>query len=168
MTRPKAARKLAPKTAPRSAVLLGLCLAAALTGCTAPAADAPAHETSAEEQAALEELSADVDSSAAMRDFAARLLSRCVDEDPERCRPSEESRSRPSRSDPGWRGRRGCAGIASVVVENKPSKTRVDLSRPHARWQAPGKQRVNTSHKRVSGVCRGLQSARTRIKTRRP
>lgn len=84
MTRPKAARKLAPKTATRSAVLLGLCLVAALTGCTAPAADAPAHETSAEEQAALEELSADEDSSAAARDFAARLLSRCVDEDPDR------------------------------------------------------------------------------------
>ena len=64
-----------------------------------------------------------------------------MDEDPERCRPSEESRSRPSRSDLGWRGSRGCAGIASVVVENKPSKTRIDLSRV----DVAGKRPVNNA-----------------------
>lgn len=84
MTRPKVASTIAPKVAPRLAALLGLCLVAALTGCTVPAADAPAHETSAEAQAALAELSADADSSAAMRDFAVRLLARCMAEDPGR------------------------------------------------------------------------------------
>lgn len=71
-----------PKLTPKPLVLLALCLAAALAGCSTPAADDPDRTPSAEEQAALEELAADEEEEAATRDFAARLLGRCVAEDP--------------------------------------------------------------------------------------
>ena len=71
-----------PKLTPKPLVLLALCLAATLAGCSVPAADDPDRTPSAEEQAALEELAADEEEAAATRDFAVRLLGRCVTEDP--------------------------------------------------------------------------------------